>query len=337
MPKDQELSQHSSQPPATTIPAASAPTDPLTRMLSEAMSRARVSEKSGAPLTAQGDYAIKSSTTDSLPNLSPGIQPHEGPNSAVGSAQPGGVPTTNDVPSFLLALLSKDREMPSGADGVLSPIQQQTALLNSLTGAGSHPSSTDRRDSRTNGLPLSAEFLPPSVMPSGLYPSNAGANVINTGAFTQQQSGEHPSPSLAITSARLLNRPNGLPAQGSPMQAPAFAYSPGLVPSPLMPSPLVMPMMQGGPLMRPPPPPMPFQYPLMGPPSMSMPPPPLPQQPPHAGASFPADAMHAAMGAVGFMQQHQRGFVGQGKGIMSKAEFSQQFLGLLRSDPQFMD
>jgi hypothetical protein len=49
--------------------------------------------------------------------------------------------------------------------------------------------------------------------------------------------------------------------------------------------------------------------------------------------------MHAAMGAVGFMHQQQRGFVNHGPPgeVMPKAEFSQQFMGLLQNDPQFMD
>lgn len=331
--KDQASSQMTLQSPTTSIPTNSASADPLTQMLSQAMSKARVSETSGAPLEPQVDGGTKSSTADSLANSSATGQPQETPTAPGNSTQPGD--TKSDVPSFLLSIISKEKDKSLGPPDTAPLAQQQgfkemgstqAMLLNSLTGTGPYPTSTERRDSRPNGLPLSAELLPASVMPSGLYPSNTGTNA---GVFAQKQTNEHPSPNPAMGGPNLLSRPNGIPAHGSPMQVSAFAYSPGM-----MPSPLIMPPMQGGPLMRPPPPPMPFQHPMMGP-SMGMPPP--PQQPPLAGSSFPADAMHAAMGAVGFMQQQQRGFVGQGTEVLSKSEFSQQFLGLLGSDPQFMD
>ncbi|KAG0230290.1 hypothetical protein BGX31_005903 [Mortierella sp. GBA43] len=330
--RDQALSPSSAQSPTASIQTTSGSSDPLTRMLSEAMSKARVSETSGTPLQPQGDGGIRHA--DPLANSSSTVQ-QQASTLPGGSVQTGS--TGGEVPSFLLAILSKEKDQPTGSSDVSSSAQHpgpkemgstQAMLLNSLTGATSPPSSNERRDSRSNGPPLSAEFLPPSVMPSGLYSNSAGANVVsNSGVFTQQTN-EQGAPSPAMGAAKLLNRSNGIPPHGSPMQAPAFAYSPGM-----MPSPLLMPPMPGGPLMRPPPPPMPFQHPMMGP-SMGMPP---PQQPPHAGSTFPADAMHAAMGAVGFMQQQQRGFVSQGSEVLSKAEFSQQFLGLLRSDPQFMD
>jgi len=333
---DQALSQTSSKSPTASAPTASASTDPLTRMLSDAMSRVRVSEASGAPLAPQSDGGIKSPLANILNNPSSTVQPLAAPISPSGPVQLPNAQSKNEVPSFLLSILAKDKEKPPGFQDVSSPPPQQHApkemgakqamLLNSLTGAGPHPASTDRRDSRSNGIPLSAELLPASVMPSGLYSGNTGANTMNSGAFAQLPTSEHPSPNPA----KLLSRPNGVLPHGSPMQAPAFAYSPGM-----MPSPLIMPPMQGGPLMRPPPPPpMPFQHPMMGPP-MGMPPP--PHQPPLAGSSFPANAMHAAMGAVGFMQQQQRGFVSQGSKILTKEDFSQQFLGLVRNDPEFMD
>ncbi|KAF9355195.1 hypothetical protein BGX34_010610 [Mortierella sp. NVP85] len=340
MSNDQALSQTSSKSSTASAPTASAAsTDPLTRMLSDAMSRARVSEASGAPLAPQSDGGIKSPLANILNNPPSTVQPLAAPISPSGPVQSPDAQPKNEVPSFLLSILAKDKDKPSGSQDVSSPPPQQqhapkemgakqAMLLNSLTGAGPHPASTDRRDSRSNGVPLSAELLPASVMPSGLYSGNTGANTMNSGAFVQPPTSEHPSPNPA----KLLSRPNGVLPHGSPMQAAAFAYSPGM-----MPSPLIMPPMQGGPLMRPPPPPpMPFQHPMMGP-SMGMPPPPHQPPPPLAGSSFPADAMHAAMGAVGFMQQQQRGFVSQGSDILTKEEFSQQFLGLVRNDPEFMD
>ncbi|KAF9113149.1 hypothetical protein BGX27_002093 [Mortierella sp. AM989] len=328
--KDQPSPQRSSHSPSDPTFTNPASTDPLTRMLSEAMSRARVSETSGAPLAPQAHQQAPSgnnAVASSSPDMQKTVQsPPAGQNQVNGSS------SKSDIPSFLLAIVSKDQERPAeSVDG--SPLLRQqvpkdtestqSKLLDSLTGSGKTSPPTDRQSIRQSGPPLSAEFLPPSVMPSGLYSNNARPNGTHS-----SQSMQHQSPSMAAT---LLNRPNGIPPHGSPHQTPAFAYSPGM-----MPSPLAMPRMQGGPMMRPTPPPIPFQHHPMGP-SMGMPPPPPPPQPPMLGTSFPADAMHAAMGAVGFMQQQQRGFVGNGSEALSKAEFSQQFMGLVQNDPQFMD
>ncbi|KAF9434526.1 hypothetical protein BGZ76_007868 [Entomortierella beljakovae] len=304
--------------------------DPLTRMLNDAMSRARVSETSGAPL-AQTHQAAGTS-----PLAQKKEQQQQQQHSSNVQSQENGSGNKSDIPPFLLAIISKEQEQSTtGSVEGSSPqsMQQQQqqqqgrkdsgssqsqSLLNSLTGSGKASPPTDRQNNRQSGPPLSAEFLPASVMPSGLYSNNMRSSGAQAGPNMQ-----HQSPAM---SAAMLNRPNGIPGHGSPLPTPAFAYSPGM-----MPSPLVMPM-QGGPMMRPN---APFQHHPMGP-SMGMPLPP-PPQPPMSGASFPADAMHAAMGAVGFMQQQQRGFANNGPEVLSKAEFSQQFMGLLQSDPQFMD
>ncbi|KAF9356854.1 hypothetical protein BGX26_004626 [Mortierella sp. AD094] len=330
--KHQSSPQRSSHSPSNPTFTDSAATDPLTRMLSEAMSRARVSETSGAPLVSQFPQQASSANTSAVIS-SPVVQKTVQPPPA-NQSQVNGSPSKSDIPSFLLAIISKEEEQPAGSveespslrqQGLKDTESTQSKLLSSLTGSGKTSPSLDRQSSRQNGPPLSAEFLPPSVMPSGLYSNNSRPN----GAQGSQAIMQHQSPSMA---AAMLNRSNGVPAHASPLQTPAFAYSPGM-----MPSPLAMPPMQGGPMMRPtPPPPLPFQHHPMGP-SMGMPPPPPPPQPPMLGASFPADAMHAAMGAVGFMQQQQRGFVGHGSEVLSKAEFSQQFMGLVQNDPQFMD
>ncbi|KAF8979786.1 hypothetical protein BGZ46_005028 [Entomortierella lignicola] len=290
--------------------------DPLTRMLSEAMTRARVSETSGTPLASQSNMQA---------NSSPAVQNNAVQSPPVNQSHVNGQSSKSDIPSFLLAIISKEQEQNAGSKEDSPSLghqnsngseSTQTKLLSTLTGSGKTSPTMDRHQiNRQSGPPLSAEFLPPSVMPSGLYSNNSRPNGVQASQIMQ-----HQSPSMA---AALLNRPNGMPAHGSPLQAPAFVYSPGM-----MPSPLAMPMMR-------PTPPLPFQHP-MGP-SMGMPLPPPPPQPPMSGASFPADAMHAAMGAVGFMQQQQRGFMGQGTEVLSKDQFSQEFLGLVKNDPQFMD
>ncbi|KAI7821958.1 hypothetical protein BC939DRAFT_200843 [Gamsiella multidivaricata] len=318
-------------------------------MLSEAMSKARVSETSGAPLAHSNIQDDTSSTSDAMAHPSQDPQQLDPVVSGIkGQNEDSGL--KNEIPSFLMAIISRKDNKPLGpVEGSPALRQQnlkdmgstQSMLLNSLTGAGKPSAGAEHRDSvRSNGPPLSAELLPASVMPSGLYSSSYRPNGANA-AQGLQQPNHHASPSSTMAAATLLNRPNGAPNHGSPMQAPAFTYSPGM-----MPSPLVMPPIPGGPMMRPPaPPPMPFQHHPglaggphhpMGPPSMGMPPPPPPPSA-MAGSSFPADAMHAAMGAVGFMQQQQRGFVGHGNDVLSKADFSQQFMGLIQNDPQFMD
>ncbi|KAG0306460.1 hypothetical protein BGZ99_001760, partial [Dissophora globulifera] len=316
------------QSSAASPPPEPTSADPLTRMLSDAMSRARVSETSGAPLASPDQHTARSSVNSTPAAYTQQTsQEQQVPASAQASK--------SEIPSFLLAIISQQKEKsPEPLDG--SPLPRnmdltQSMLLDSLTGSGKPPTNADRKDSLRNGPPLSAEFLPASVMPSGLYSNSARQNGSISGQGGQHVN-QNTSPSSTMMAATLLNRPGGQPPQGSPLQAPAFAYSPGM-----MPSPLAMPMMRGLPLMHPPPPPpLPFQQHPMGP-SMGIPLPPPPPQPPMPGPSFPADAMHAAMGAVGFMQQQQRGFMGQGPEVLSKAEFSQQFLSLLQSDPQFMD
>ncbi|ORZ27828.1 hypothetical protein BCR41DRAFT_346064 [Lobosporangium transversale] len=308
--------------------------DPLTRMLSEAMSKARVSEVSGVPSQHQDQ---QSSAKNVITHSSSSAQHEIKPMATGGTAGHSEESLDkNEIPSFLLAIISKDESKPSKfLDASLSspkPKSQdigkdstQSSLLSSLTGTGKKSPTLDRNAIRQSGPPLSAELLPASVMPNGLY-SNTTKMSTGGQAGHQQLSSSHPSPG-AITTTTMLNRPNGVMSHPSPLQGPTFAYSPGM-----MPSPLVMPPMQGGPMMRPPPPPpLSFQHHPGHP--MGIPPPP----PPQAALNFPADAMHAAMGAVGFMQQQQRGFMGQESEVLSKAEFTQQFLGLLQNDPQFMD
>ncbi|KAI1316565.1 hypothetical protein EDD11_009830 [Mortierella claussenii] len=356
--------------------------DPLTKMLSEAMSRARVSETSGTPLISQDHLQPQSqpAASSTVAHASSAAQ-REPQSSALGSQSQSADPTKPEIPSFLMAIISKEQDKPAAAINGSPSLQQQSLkdkdsataqsmLLNSLTGSGKQSPIMERGSVRQNGPPLSAEFLPASVMPSGLYSSHGRFNGASAGGQGPPQhqhppNHSHPPPSSAMATASLINRPTGVPAHGSPLQVPAFAYSPGM-----MPSPLAMPphLQGGGPMMRPPPPPPhPFHHHpgLVGghPPPPSLPHgmgpgmgmPPLPPPPPgQGGPSFPADAMHAAMRAVGFMQQQQRGFlpVGQGQSqgpgqegqgaqeggeVLSKAEFAQQFLGLLQSDPQFMD
>ncbi|KAF9130290.1 hypothetical protein BGW39_003251 [Mortierella sp. 14UC] len=271
----------------------------------------------------------------------------------------------NEIPSFLLAIISQDnKDASSGSQSgsphlrreslkdpaIVDSSSTQAMLLNSLTGSGKSVNG-DRpgSGSRPHGPPLSAEFLPASVMPSGLYsPANNNSgrpNGAHQGPGAPPGQPQRPSPPPGMANPNLMNRPpNGMAVHGSPLQAPAFAYSPGM-----MPSPLAMPPMQVGPMMHPPPP-----HPSAmngggggGGPHLHHPPPPPQPFPPmglplpgQGGPSgFPADAMHAAMGAVGFMQQQQRGFVNRGPPgeVMPKAEFTQQFMGLVQNDPQFMD
>ncbi|KAF9188143.1 hypothetical protein BGZ51_000719 [Haplosporangium sp. Z 767] len=336
---------------ASTEPA---PVDPLLRMLSDAMSKARVSESSGVPSTPQSHQQNPTQGSSTSSNPSPLSLSASGKNESNGadhqSSQQADSTSGNEIPSFLLAIISKDKGQPSSNIDA-SPLQTQQSpkvmnstqsmLLNSLTGAGKNTSG-ERASARQHGPPLSAEFLPASVMPSGLY-SNTGMRP--DGGPADQGMSPHvkrSSASSSMSNATMMNPQNGLPAHASPLSAPAFAYSPGM-----MPSPLIMPPIPGGPMMHPPPPPMnggphpppppplAFQHHpgLVGRPhAMGMPP-----QPPMAGSGFPADAMHAAMGAVGFMQQQQRGFVGHGTEVMPKAEFAQQFQALVQNDPQFMD
>ncbi|KAF9968701.1 hypothetical protein BGZ70_010207 [Mortierella alpina] len=352
---EQRRTEHS---PATTA-TEPAPADSLSRMLNEAMSRARVSEVSGVPSAPQ-DKSQSQPSRNTDPAHAEEIPRKD--HSMASSTEQSGVngeannsSSKGEIPSFLLAIISKEKEKEQSPDPQqASPLlkqqtprsldSKQSMLLNSLTGSGSSVNGDRRGSSTQHGPPLSAELLPASVMPSGLYSSSnnsrsngGGAN--GGGPAMQQQQGHRSSPSFAIANATLLNRPNGMAAHGSPLQPPAFAYSPGMMPSPLAMPPIPMmhpppPSMNGGPH-HPPPPPMPFQHHMAmasrGLP-MGMPP-----QPPMPEASFPADAMHAAMGAVGFMQQQQRGFVSRGAEVMPKTEFSQQFLGLVQNDPQFMD
>ncbi|KAH7042879.1 hypothetical protein BKA57DRAFT_495494 [Linnemannia elongata] len=372
-----------SVPPASSDIAAS--TDPLSRMLSDAMSKARVSESSGVPSTPQtaqrqlaeanSPHAHSStptmsaqgiiSSSRSRSSVSQQGSPELRRDTASPPAPSSSSSSKNEIPSFLLAIISQDnKDAHSGSHSgsphlrreslkdpaIVESSSTQAMLLNSLTGPGK-AANGDRpgSSSRPHGPPLSAEFLPASVMPSGLYSSSNNSNGRPNGASqgSPVPSGQHqrPSPPLGMPNPNLMNRaPNGMAIHGSPLQAPAFAYSPGM-----MPSPLAMPPMQVGPMMHPPPP-----HPAAmnggggggGPHLHHPPPPPLPFPPmglplPGQGAqpSFPADAMHAAMGAVGFMHQQQRGFVNRGPPgeVMPKAEFTQQFMGLLQNDPQFMD
>ncbi|KAF9086985.1 hypothetical protein BGX29_001105 [Mortierella sp. GBA35] len=378
---------------ASTEDAAS--TDPLSRMLSEAMSRARVSESSGVPSTPQSTHQqplSEASSTHAHTTTPPTASMQGGINSArsrsSGSQQgspelrrdttspPASTSSSsakNEIPSFLLAII-ENKEASSGSQSGSPHLRReslkdpaigdssstQAMLLNSLTGSGkSVNGERPGSGTRSHGPPLSAEFLPASVMPSGLYSSsnnNSRSNGVHPGSAAPpgQQQQQRRSPPSGMANPSMMNRSsNGMPAHGSPLQAPAFAYSPGM-----MPSPLGMPPMQVGPMMHPPPP----HHSVMnggggagGPHLHHPPPPPLPFPPglangpvppmglplPSQGApsSFPADAMHAAMGAVGFMQQQQRGFVNRGPPgeVMPKAEFTQQFMGLLQTDPQFMD
>ncbi|KAK3808092.1 MAG: hypothetical protein JOS17DRAFT_780673 [Linnemannia elongata] len=368
-----------SAPPASTDAAVS--TDPLSRMLSDAMSKARVSESSGVPSTpqtAQRQLAEANANTHaSTPTMSAqGIISSSRSRSSVSQqgspefrrdatsppAPSSSSSSKSEIPSFLLAIISQDnKDTHSGSQSgspllrreslkdpaIVESSSTQAMLLNSLTGAGK-AASGDRpgSSSRLHGPPLSAEFLPASVMPSGLYSSSSNSNGRPNGANqgSSAPSGQHqrPSPPPGMPNPNLMNRPpNGMAVHGSPLQAPAFAYSPGM-----MPSPLAMPPMQVGPMMHPPPPHPAAMNGGGGPHLHHPPPPPLPFPPmglplPGQGAqpSFPADAMHAAMGAVGFMHQQQRGFVNRGPPgeVMPKAEFTQQFMGLLQNDPQFMD
>ena len=373
----QSQRQGSSASPRTAS-ANPASVDPLSRMLSDAMSRVRVSETSGAPLNqATGSPSSSHAAARQQPqhphdHLVSGQSPQLSRKSAASHQlqEPNkGATSTNEIPSFLMAIISKDKD--SDADTKRTSSSQlneatpaSNPLLDALSGAGR---SSNGDLGRQSGVPLSAEFLPASVMPSGLYSSgNSRPNSVNGHQQQQQQQQQHqhqqqqqqhpnqqqqqyhPSPSSTIAAASILNRPNGMPpGHGSPLQAPGLAYSPGM-----MPSPLSMPMMPGGHMQHPPPPqlnggphmhhphppppPMPFPHHPGGPSMMGLPAPP----PPPGGLglpNFPADAMHAAMGAVGFMQQQQRGFVSNGAEVMPKAEFAQRFMGLLQTDPQFMD
>ncbi|KAG0257388.1 hypothetical protein BG011_004006 [Mortierella polycephala] len=326
-PEDQSSASRPMEASAVSASTEPAPVDPLLRMLSDAMSKARVSESSGVPSTPQSHQQNPTQGNSTSSHPSPLSLSASGKNESNGadhqSSQQADSTSGNEIPSFLLAIISKDKEQPSGNSDE-SPLQAQQSpkAMNSTQSIIS------------SGIG--------SVMPNGLY-SNAGARS-NGGPADQGMSPhvQRSSASSSMGNAAMMNPQNGLPAHASPLSAPAFAYSPGM-----MPSPLIMPPIPGGPMMHPPPqpmnggshpappPPLAFQHHpgLVGRPhAMGIPP-----QPPMAGSSFPADAMHAAMGAVGFMQQQQRGFVGHGTEVMPKAEFAQQFLTLVRNDPQFMD
>ncbi|KAF9923604.1 hypothetical protein FBU30_006380 [Linnemannia zychae] len=351
-----------------------AATDPLSRMLSEAMSKARVSESSGVPSTPQPTQAQVStpvmsaqgpvSSSRSRSSVSQQGSPDPKRGSTSHSAASPATSTKNEIPSFLMDIISQEgKDASSGSqtgsnhlrreslkDPAIVESSTQATLLNFLTGSGK-PINGDRSgiNDRSHGPPLSAEFLPASVMPNGLYSSknssNNRANSTSQGSSALPVQHQRPSPPPGMVNPNLMNRPpNSVPVHGSPLQAPAFAYSPGM-----MPSPLAMPPMQVGPMMHPPPP-----HPSImnggagsnGPHLHHPAPPPLPFPPmgmplPGQGgpSSFPADAMHAAMGAVGFMQQQQHGFVNRGSPgeVLPKAEFTQQFMSLVQNDPQFMD
>ncbi|KAG0375998.1 hypothetical protein BGX24_008404 [Mortierella sp. AD032] len=369
----------------STSTETAAASDPLSRMLNDAMSKARVSESSGVPSTPQtaqrqlaetsSTHAYSSTPTMSAQNAisssrsrssvsqqgSPELRRDTNSPSAATSSPSSG---RNEIPSFLLAIISQDNKDASSGSQSGSPrlrreslkdlstvesSSTQAMLLNSLTGSGKSVNG-DRpgSSSRSHGPPLSAEFLPASVMPSGLYSpasnNNGRPNGAHQGPSAPPGQPQRPSPPPGMANPHLMNRPlNGMAVHGSPLQAPAFAYSPGM-----MPSPLAMPPMQIGPMMHPPP-----SHPsamnggagggggLHHPPPPPLPFPPMALPMPGQGVppSFPADAMHAAMGTIGFMQQQQRGFVNRGPPgeVMPKAEFTQQFMGLLQNDPQFMD
>ncbi|KAF9429614.1 hypothetical protein BGZ94_010144, partial [Podila epigama] len=423
--------------------------DPLSKMLNEAMSKARVSESSGAPISAHqnqsnhseyhpsshSDHLTSSGNTPGKPafrtlheielELAAGSSsssfakssatnaPIQGDGHAPGHGQKHGrgvsqslsyvdsaiiassplidssKPVSSsgsstgtgagkeEIPSFLKAILSKDKDNEqSNGSQTRSPTTASTsaapaadpvqALLNSLSGNNRPTNGSVRPISQ--GTPLSAEFLPASVMPSGLYGSQVPRSTSNGGPAVSAEAKSRPA-SSTMAPATLVNRPNGMLPHQSPMQAPAFAYSPGMMHSPLamvaearggpggMQNGVMMhgiPPMNGGSggggggggggsHSMPPPPPLPFQHhpgmtpghhhhhPLGMP--MGMPPPPMP-----GGPGFPADAMHAAMGAVGFMQQRQQAFQGAGPGeVLAKEDFSRRFTELLQNDPEFMD
>ncbi|KAF9334568.1 hypothetical protein BG006_001928 [Podila minutissima] len=337
-----EQQQPHSQKSATSQSPESATMDPLSLMLNAAMSRARVSESSGVPTSAQSNHSDyhhsnSNASTPARPirtlheieqELAAGSSYVARSNVPVDSAilassqAPEASKEThkNEIPSFLMAIISKDGSNGSQSGSPSSSrTKDESSLLNTLSGnnrSGGPPMS---------GPPLSAELLPASVMPSGLYGSVPRSNGGQTDGRTR-------TPSSTVATASLLNRPNG-PHQ-SPLQAPAFAYSPGMMHSPLAPEGRAMngmmmgpPQINGHPM---PPPPPPFQHPGMHPLGMPMmPPPPMP-----GGPGFPADAMHAAMGAVGFMRQRQ---AFHGGTELTKADFSRQFTELLQNDPEFMD
>ncbi|KAG0025086.1 hypothetical protein BGZ81_007420 [Podila clonocystis] len=316
--------------------------DPLSQMLNAAMSRARVSESSGVPTSAQSNHSDyhhsnSNASTPARPirtlheieqELAAGSSSVARSNGPVDSAilassqAPDASKETNknEIPSFLMAIISKDGSNGSQSGSPSSSrAKDESSLLNAFSGhnrPGGSPMS---------GPPLSAELLPASVMPSGLYSSVPRPN-------GGQSDGRTRTPSSTVATASLLNRPNG--SHQSPLQAPAFAYSPGMMHSPLAPEGRAIngmmmgpPQINGHPM---PPPPPPFQHPGMHPLGMPMmPPPPMP-----GGPGFPADAMHAAMGAVGFMQQRQ---AFHGATELTKADFSRQFMELLQNDPEFMD
>ncbi|KAF9205087.1 hypothetical protein BGZ59_000684 [Podila verticillata] len=337
--------QHQSQSRKSTSQSPESITmDPLSQMLNAAMSRARVSESSGIPTSAQSNHpdhhhSNSNASTPARPAIrtlheieqelaagsSSSLTRSSIPvdNAILASSQaPEASKETNknEIPSFLMAIISKD-----GVNGSQSGLpsssrafkDESSSLLNSLSG-----NSRPNGGPMSQGPPLSAELLPASVMPSGLYGSVPRSNGGDARTRT---------PSSTVATATLLNRPNG-PHQ-SPLQAPAFAYSPSMMHSPLVPEGRAMNGMMMGPPHNGhpmPPPPPPFQHPGMHPLGMPMmPPPPMP-----GGPGFPADAMHAAMGAVGFMQQRQ---AFHGGTELTKADFSRQFMELLQNDPEFMD
>ncbi|KAG0326635.1 hypothetical protein BG004_002930, partial [Podila humilis] len=414
-PQQQQQQQLSHSQNSSSHSPESGATDPLSQMLNAAMSRARVSETSGVPTSSQSSHADFQTTSS---NASTPVRPalrtlHEieqelaAGSSASSSSRPvsGSMPVNvnsasvvtspavsdsatkeasskNEIPSFLMAIISKDKDQSSssqsGSPGLSSrpapatfkdteiAAAQSAALLHSLSG---NSRSTNGGPTMAHGPPLSAELLPPSVMPSGLYgsmpPRSSGAQASDGRTRTASSSTSGPA-------GVHMGRSNGMPPQQSPHQAPAFAYSPGMMHSPLAMSTEARTgggpgmngvMMHGPPLnlngshpMPPPPPPMPFQHhpgmtsghhphphphhhhPMGGMPMMPPHPPPMP-----GGPNFPAESMHAAMGAVGFMQQRQQAFHGAGGAggagakVLDKEDFSRQFKELLQNDPEFMD
>ncbi|KAG0324636.1 hypothetical protein BG000_002136, partial [Podila horticola] len=236
-----QKSTASQSPESTTM-------DPLSQMLNAAMSKARVSESSGVPTSAQSnhsDYHHSNSTgTPARPirtlheieqELAAGSSSYVARSNVpvdsailASSLAPEASKETNknEIPSFLMAIISKDGSNGSQSGSPsLSRAKDESSLLNALSGnnrPGGPPMS---------GPPLSAELLPASVMPSGLYSSVPRSNGGQTAGRTR-------TPSSTVATASLLNRPNG-PHQ-SPLQAPAFAYSPGMMHSPLTPEGRVM-------------------------------------------------------------------------------------------------
>ncbi|KAF9971856.1 hypothetical protein BGZ73_005111 [Actinomortierella ambigua] len=383
--------QQHQQPPrqVSSVQTSEATDDPLSRMLAAAMSKAKVSETSGLPtgseysshgdLNSQPTVSARSTqsshTASTLSPTSPnGYTPH--PTSLQRTtSETASEGAKGNVPGFLLAILAKEQN-----SSPKQPTMRSREGSFASTGAGSvtgvtskgpeesrHQSLldalTNRRDSQQSDYHksppqqsrtsvLSAELLPPSVLPSGLYStSNAhgqsrpSGNTADTPAslpppLPQAAGPATGSPALMFASTPIMSRPSGMPNHPSPMQMPMAPFMHG-------------PMNGGPPPMFPPPPPPPFMNQGLAPPAGQMPPPPpppnmYPGMVPPPGASFPMDALRASMGAMGYLQQ-QPGFLpspqtggrggsdGQGDEVMSKQEFAKRLLELVQSDPQYMD